>query len=79
MMTRYDIQQEIMSQIFELKHNAYSYDRKMILYIDEGSLKELTRHIPLLSDGTVKSNRVLGLKYYLVDSMDTHINVTYKD
>lgn len=78
-MNQDDIKQEVRMQVFELKHNAYSYDRQMVLYIDEGSLKELTRHIPLLADGTIKSNEVLGLKYYLVESIRPHINVTYKD
>ena len=77
--TKDQIQDEIMSQIFELKHNCSSYGRQMILYIDKGSLNEFTKDIPLLSDGTVKSNQLLGLKYYLVESMKPHINVTYKD
>ena len=78
-MTQDEITTEIRIKVFELKHNTCCYDREMILYIDKGSYKEVTRHIPLVQDGTVKLNTLFGMKYYFVESKRPHINVTYKD
>ena len=78
-MTKQEIHRDILEQLFKLKHTTFSGDSHPILYIDQGSFNEYTRGITMIDDRDTAKCAMMGLEYFIVDSFDTHINVSYRN